>query len=84
VPLQPSGETHKPRKEHPPGDAGLIELVADLPLEPRRADDPPIELGLACQPIVESHGVGSEITDKRASWLTIRPSMDGGSTKGAS
>jgi hypothetical protein len=84
VPLQPSGETHKPRKEHPPCDAGLIVLVADFPLEPRRADDRPIELGLARQPIDESHGVGSEITDKRASWLTIRPSMDGGSTKGAS
>src|SRR4051812_46607231 len=52
VPPEPAAEPVQPGEQDPFGHVRLVELVPHLPLQARRDDDPPEQVGAAGEPLV--------------------------------
>src|SRR4051812_21352717 len=67
--LEPAAESVQAGEEDALGDIGLVELVADLPLQLAGNDDPPGQTGVVAQPGVQGgggaghHGEEGELVD---------------------
>src|SRR5262249_21758191 len=56
LPFEPATQPVEPREQDALGDVGLVELIADFPLQGVREDDAPTELRVLSKPLVESGG----------------------------